>query len=60
MRKLWCVIGMMALALSACTTQQETQPSAPAQPAYTGPVVEISGAEPRYEPIIRATCRITR
>lgn len=30
MRKLWCVIGMMGLALSACTTQQETQPSAPA------------------------------
>lgn len=50
MRKLWCVIGMMGLALSACTTQQETQPSTPTQPAYTGPVVEISGAEPRYEP----------
>ncbi|WP_406704575.1 endolytic peptidoglycan transglycosylase RlpA [Sodalis sp.] len=50
MRKLWCIIGMMGLALSACTTQQETQPSTQAQPAYTGPVVEISGAEPRYEP----------
>ncbi|CAJ0992541.1 Endolytic peptidoglycan transglycosylase RlpA [Sodalis praecaptivus] len=50
MRKLWCVIGMMGLALSACTTQQETQPSTQAQPAYTGSVVEISGAEPRYEP----------
>lgn len=50
MRKLRCVIGMMGLLLGACSTQQETQPSAPAQQAYTGPVVEISGVEPRYEP----------
>lgn len=50
MQKQWCVIGMMGLLLGACTTRQETQPSAPTQQAYTGPVVEISGVEPRYEP----------
>ncbi|MBG6247532.1 MULTISPECIES: endolytic peptidoglycan transglycosylase RlpA [Enterobacterales] len=50
MRKLKCVIGMMGLLLGACSTQQETQPSTSAQQVYTGPVVEISGVEPRYEP----------
>ncbi len=51
MRKQWCCIGMIGLMLSACTTnEQASAPTAPAQ-TYNGPVVEISGAEPRYEPV---------
>ncbi|CRL44666.1 hypothetical protein SGGMMB4_01899 [Sodalis glossinidius str. 'morsitans'] len=34
MQKLRCVIGMMGLLLGACSTQQETQPSAPAAGLY--------------------------
>ncbi|MFC0229590.1 endolytic peptidoglycan transglycosylase RlpA [Serratia aquatilis] len=50
MRKEWLWVGAMAMAvlLSACTTTMEETP-APQQP-YNGPVTEIGGAEPRYEP----------
>ncbi|KOC89462.1 rare lipoprotein A, partial [Winslowiella iniecta] len=50
MRKDWLWVGAASLVLAACTTpDQQTQ--APQQPAYNGPVVEIGGVEPRYEPI---------
>lgn len=52
MRNQWRWIGTVAvtLLLSACTrTIEETQ--APQQPsAYNGPVTEIGGVEPQYEP----------
>ncbi|MCU5774125.1 endolytic peptidoglycan transglycosylase RlpA [Erwiniaceae bacterium BAC15a-03b] len=50
MRKDWLWIGAASLLLAACTTEQQQSP-APQQPAYNGPVVEIGGVEPRYEPI---------
>ncbi|XBS70921.1 endolytic peptidoglycan transglycosylase RlpA [Acerihabitans sp. KWT182] len=50
MRKEWHWIGVIGLLLTACTTTTET-PQQSAAPAYNGPVVEISGVEPRYEPI---------
>ncbi|MFD1801685.1 endolytic peptidoglycan transglycosylase RlpA [Mixta tenebrionis] len=55
MRKDWLWVGAASLLLAACTvTEQQT--SAPQQPpAYNGPVVEIGGVEPRYEPINPAT-----
>lgn len=49
MRKEWHWIGVMGLLLAACSTTETTQQQAPAA-AYNGPVVEISGVEPRYEP----------
>ncbi|PVZ85947.1 endolytic peptidoglycan transglycosylase RlpA [Serratia sp. S1B] len=50
MRKEWLWVGAVAVAvlLSACTTTTE-QTQAPQQP-YNGPVTEIGGAEPHYEP----------
>ncbi|TKI05484.1 endolytic peptidoglycan transglycosylase RlpA [Martelella alba] len=48
MRKQWHWIGIIGLLLTACTTTETTQ-TTPA-PAYNGPVVEIPGVEPRYEP----------
>ncbi|CAI0900373.1 TPA: endolytic peptidoglycan transglycosylase RlpA [Serratia fonticola] len=51
MRKEWLWVGAVAAAvlLSACTTTtEETQ--APVQQAYNGPVTEIGGVEPHYEP----------
>jgi len=52
MRKDWLGIALASAMLAACTTDTEQQVSAPPpQPAYNGPVVEISGAEPRYEPV---------
>lgn len=50
MRKDWLWIGLASALLAACTTNEQ-QPPAPAQPAYNGPVVEIPGVEPKYEPI---------
>lgn len=50
MRKDWFWVGAASLLLAACTTQQQ-QNQAPPQPAYNGPVVEIGGVEPRYEPV---------
>ncbi|WP_337262036.1 MULTISPECIES: endolytic peptidoglycan transglycosylase RlpA [unclassified Serratia (in: enterobacteria)] len=51
MRKEWLWVGAVAVAvlLSACTTTTEETP-APQQQPYNGPVTEIGGVEPRYEP----------
>ncbi|OMQ25533.1 endolytic peptidoglycan transglycosylase RlpA [Serratia oryzae] len=51
MRKEWLWVGAVAVAvlLSACTTTTEEAP-APQQQPYNGPVTEIGGVEPRYEP----------
>ncbi|MGK3144392.1 endolytic peptidoglycan transglycosylase RlpA [Pantoea sp. C2G6] len=51
MRKEWLGVALASLVLAACTTPEPSQNSAPPQPAYNGPVVEIPGVEPRYEPI---------
>ncbi|QTF09382.1 endolytic peptidoglycan transglycosylase RlpA [Brenneria izadpanahii] len=54
MRKDWLWIGVLSLALSACTvTEQPTAP--PASNVYNGPVEEIGGVEPRYEPYNQGT-----
>lgn len=50
MRKDWLWIGLASALLAACTTTEQRQTPAPQQPAYNGPVVEIGGVEPRYEP----------
>ncbi|RPE03699.1 endolytic peptidoglycan transglycosylase RlpA [Candidatus Pantoea deserta] len=50
MRKEWPGVALALLVLTACTTQ-EPQTTAPPQPAYNGPVVEIPGVEPKYEPV---------
>ncbi|WNN45578.1 MULTISPECIES: endolytic peptidoglycan transglycosylase RlpA [Winslowiella] len=50
MRKDWLWVGAASLVLAACTVP-DRQTQAPQQPAYNGPVVEIGGVEPRYEPI---------
>lgn len=54
MRKQWLGVCIAAGLLAACSTNDEGQQQAPAapQPAVcNGPVVEISGADPRYEPL---------
>ncbi|MFT4269940.1 MAG: endolytic peptidoglycan transglycosylase RlpA [Pantoea sp.] len=55
MRKDWLGIALASLVLAACSSQEEPQNTAPPQPAYNGPVVEIPGVEPRYEPINPST-----
>ena len=55
MRKDWLWVGAASLLLAACTTTTEQQAPAVQQPAYNGPVVEIGGVEPRYEPVNPAT-----
>lgn len=50
MRKEWPAVALALLVLTACTTTEEPQNTAPPQPAYNGPVVEIPGVEPKYEP----------
>lgn len=50
MRKDWLGVALASLILAACSTP-EPQNTAPPQQAYTGPVVEIPGVEPRYEPV---------
>lgn len=50
MRKDWLWIGLATALLAACSTTEQQAP-APRQPAYNGPVVDIGGAEPRYEPL---------
>ncbi|RLM24039.1 rare lipoprotein A [Brenneria alni] len=49
MRKDWLWIGVVSLTLSACTVTEQ-QPAPPVSNVYSGPVEEIGGAEPRYEP----------
>lgn len=54
MRKQWLGICVAAGLLAACTTTDEgqQQTTAAPQPAVcNGPVVEISGADPRFEPL---------
>jgi len=51
MRKDWLWIGLAVALLTACSTTEQQQASAPQQPVYNGPVVEIGGVEPRYEPL---------
>lgn len=51
MRKDWLWIALASGVLAACTTETEQRAPAPQQQVYNGPVVEISGAEPRYEPV---------
>lgn len=56
MRKDWLCIALASALLTACTTDNDRQaPVTRQQPAYNGPVVEIGGAEPRYEPFNPAT-----
>lgn len=54
MRKDWLWIGVLSLTLSACTITEQ-QPTQPAGNVYNGPVEEIGGAEPRYEPYNQGT-----
>ncbi|BCQ33864.1 rare lipoprotein A [Erwinia rhapontici] len=52
MRKDWLWIALASALLAACTTDSDQQaPVTQQQATYNGPVVEIGGAEPRYEPI---------
>lgn len=54
MRKQWPVVFIAASLLAACTSDDGQQQAtvAPPQPAVcNGPVVEISGADPVYEPL---------
>ncbi|MCU6670597.1 endolytic peptidoglycan transglycosylase RlpA [Enterobacteriaceae bacterium H4N4] len=54
MRKQWIGICIAASLLAACTTDDGQQQAtvAPPQPAVcNGPIVEISGADPRFEPL---------
>ncbi|WP_410016102.1 endolytic peptidoglycan transglycosylase RlpA [Sodalis sp. C49] len=55
MRKEWHWIGVMGLLLTACSSTETTQQQQAPAAAYNGPVVEISGVEPRYEPYNPAT-----
>ncbi|MEQ9861697.1 endolytic peptidoglycan transglycosylase RlpA [Pectobacterium cacticida] len=50
MRKDWLWIGVATLALAACTTTEQRPPVSPVAQVYHGPVEEIGGVEPRYEP----------
>lgn len=56
MRKAWFWIGAVTVVvlLSACSTTTEEMQVPPPQ-SYDGPVVEISGVEPRYEPYNQST-----
>lgn len=57
MRKQWLGVCIAAGLLSACTGNDVGQPqqqAAPQPAVCNGPIVEISGAEPRYEPPIAA------
>lgn len=50
MRKQWIVTIIIGLLLSACSSEEQQPQQQTPQPTYNGPVVEIGGAEPRYEP----------
>nr|WP_024967395.1 endolytic peptidoglycan transglycosylase RlpA [Pantoea sp. IMH] len=51
MRKDWLWISLASVLLAACTTSEQQAPVAQHQATYNGPVVEIGGVEPRYEPV---------
>ncbi len=53
MRKDWLWVGAVSLLLAACSSTTEQSPPAPK--TWQGPVVEIGGVEPRYEPVNPAT-----
>ncbi|MEH2919865.1 endolytic peptidoglycan transglycosylase RlpA [Samsonia erythrinae] len=55
MRKNWLWAGAITLALAACTTIEQRQPAPPTAQVYNGPVEEIGGVEPRYEPYNQGT-----
>lgn len=50
MRKDWLWVSIVTLTLAACTTTETPRAPVTQAPAYNGPVEEIGGAEPRYEP----------
>ncbi|MFT8211489.1 MAG: endolytic peptidoglycan transglycosylase RlpA [Symbiopectobacterium sp.] len=50
MRKDWLWVSIVTLTLAACTTTETPRAPVTPAPAYNGPVEEIGGAEPRYEP----------
>ena len=53
MRKEWLIgIGLASLILAGCSTDETQQNTAPAQPVWNGPVKEIPGVQPKYEPLI--------
>ncbi|MFC3394911.1 endolytic peptidoglycan transglycosylase RlpA [Brenneria rubrifaciens] len=54
MRKDWFWISAVSVVLSACTVTEQ-QPAQPVATAYSGPVEEIGGVEPRYEPYNQGT-----
>ncbi|SFN68591.1 rare lipoprotein A [Izhakiella capsodis] len=58
MRKGWFLISLATLLLAACSTEQPSRTKAPPlQPIYSGPVKDIPGTEPKYEPINPSTNR---
>jgi uncharacterized lipoprotein YajG len=62
MRKQWLGICIAASLLAACSSDDGQQQAtvAPPQPAVcNGPIVEISGADPVYEPLNARRIRIT-
>ncbi len=50
MRKEWLGAVIIGLLLSGCVSDETRPQQAAPQQAYNGPVVEIGGADPRYEP----------
>ena len=57
MRKEWLFsLGLTSMILAGCSNQYTPAP-APAQPAWTGPVVEIPGVQPKYEPLVPSANR---
>ncbi|MFU2318446.1 endolytic peptidoglycan transglycosylase RlpA [Rahnella sp. PCH160] len=55
MRKQWLGAVIIGLLLSGCATDETQQQQPVPQQAYNGPVVEIGGADPRYEPYNQGT-----
>lgn len=55
MRKNWLGIVALGMMLSGCSTETEQVRPTPAPTVYNGPVKEIGGAEPRYEPFNPST-----
>jgi len=51
MRKDWLWMSLAAALLAGCVNEQQQAPVTQQQQTYNGPVVEIGGVEPRYEPL---------